>query len=218
MAEVTAAMVKELRAKTGAGMMDCKSALIEAQGSMDDAIEVLRKRGLKSISKRSGKSATEGTLGVYVHAGGRIVSVVELNSETDFVSRGDGFKELAHDLAMHVAAMQPQYVTVEEIPEAVLEKEREILTEQLNEKQREKADKILPGKLEKFYEDTVLMRQKYVKDDTGKKSVEEIVQELSMKVGEKVVVRRFVRLEVGEGLEREEGSFVEEIAAMTSAN
>lgn len=216
MSAVSAELVKQLREQTGAGMMDCKAALQEANGSMEMAVEILRKKGLKDIGKRAGKTAAEGTLGVYVHAGDQVVSIVELNCETDFVARGDEFRAVARDIAMHVAAMRPSYVAIEEVPNAVLEKEKEILLEQLNEAQRAKADKILPGKLEKFYEDNVLLRQPFVKDDSGKKTVKDIVDELSMKVGEKVVIRRMQRFEVGEGIQRAQTNFVDEVMAMTS--
>ena len=216
MSSISSEMVKDLRRRTGAGMMDCKAALTEASGDMELAIEILRKKGLKDISKRSGKVAAEGALGVYVHPGDQIVGVVELNSETDFVARGEEFRALARDLAMQVAAMKPSYVSVEEIPAQVIEKEREILLEQLPENQKSKADKIMPGKLEKFYEDNVLLRQIFVKDDSGKKTVKELIDELSMKVGEKIVLRRFSRIEVGEGISKEQADFAAEIASMTA--
>ena len=215
MTEISAEMVKTLREKTGAGMMDCKAALKEANGSMDTAIEVLRKKGLKDIDKRSGKVAAEGMIGVYSHAGDQVVAIVELNCETDFVARGEEFKELARNIALHVAAMKPRYLTVEEIPASVIEKEKEIYIEQLSEKQRANADKILPGKLEKFYEDSVLLKQLYVKDDSGKKTVQDLIQEVSIKCGEKVALRRFQRFEVGEGIERQQGNLAAEVAAMT---
>lgn len=216
MATITSEMVKQLREKTGAGMMDCKNALNEANGSMDAAVEVLRKKGLKDIGKRSGKVAAEGTLGVYVHSGEQVVAVVELNSETDFVARNEAFKALAKDLAMHVAAMKPLYVAVEDVPQSFLDKEVEILKAQLNEQQLAKADKIIPGKLEKIYEDVVLMRQVFVKDEAGKKTIKELVEELSMKMGEKIVVRRIQRFEVGEGIEKKSDNFVAEVAAMAT--
>ncbi len=216
MAEVSAEMVKELRAKTGAGMMDCKSALAEAGGDMSAAIEVLRKRGLKDIGKRAGKVAAEGVIGHYVHPGGQIVAVVELNCETDFVARNDEFQALARDIAMHIAAMKPLYVTEESVPAQILDKEKEIFMAQMDEKQRAKADKILPGKIDKFYEDVVLYRQAFIKDDSGSRTVKNIVEELSMKVGEKVVVRRFERFEVGEGVEKVQANLAAEVAAMTA--
>lgn len=218
MSQITAAMVKELREKTGAGMMDCKDALTEAGGSFDEAIEVLRKRGLKDLGKRAGKVAAEGALGVYVHSGEQVCAVVELNCETDFVARGSEFKQVARDIAMHVAAMSPSYVKVEDVPPAIIEKEKEILMEQLNESQKAKADMILPGKLEKFYADTVLLRQSFVKDDSGKKTVQDVLDELGVKVGEKLVLRRFERFQVGEGIEKQQANLAEEVAAMSGSN
>jgi elongation factor Ts len=195
-------------------MMDCKAALKEANGSMDAAIEVLRKKGLKNIGKRAGKVASEGTIGTYVHAGDQVAVVVELNSETDFVARSDDFKQLAKDIALHIAAMKPTYAYVEDVPAAVIEKEKEIFLAQLNENQRKNADKILPGKIEKFYEDTVLLKQLFVRDEAGTKTVKDLIEALSMKVGEKIVVRRFVRFEVGEGIEKAETDFAAEVAQM----
>jgi elongation factor Ts len=214
MSQVTSEMIKKLREMTGAGMMDCKSALNEAEGCMDKAIEILRKKGLKDIAKRAGKTAAEGTMGVYVHPGDQVISVVELNCETDFVARGDEFRQLARDLAMHVAAMKPAYLSDEDVPEAVLAKEREIAFEQLNEEQKKKADKILPGKLEKFLESTVLLRQIFIKDETESKTIRSLVEALSMKCGEKVSVRRFVRMEVGEGIEKVQSNIADDVAAM----
>ncbi len=214
MSDISSELVKELRNRTGAGMMDCKAALKEANGSMDAAIEVLRKKGLKNIGKRAGKVASEGTIGTYVHAGDQVAVVVELNSETDFVARSDDFKQLAKDIALHIAAMKPTYANVEDVPAAVIEKEKEIFLAQLNENQRNNADKILPGKIEKFYEDTVLLKQLFVRDEAGTKTVKDLIEALSMKVGEKIVVRRFVRFEVGEGIEKAETDFAAEVAQM----
>ena len=214
MSAITSDMIKKLREMTGAGMMDCKGALSEAEGSIDKAIEILRKKGLKDIEKRSGKTAAEGTLGVYIHPGDQVVSVVELNCETDFVGRGEEFRQLAKDLAMHVAAMKPRYLTVEEVPEHILEKEKEILMEQLNDEQKKKADKILPGKIEKFLEGVVLMKQVYIKDETESKTIKTLIDDMSMRCGEKVTVRRFSRLEVGEGVEKVAGNLAEDVAAM----
>lgn len=211
MAEISSEMVKELRQQTGAGMMDCKSALKEANGSMEQAIEILRKKGLKDVAKRAGKVAAEGTIGVYSHAGDQIVAVVELNCQTDFVARGNEFKETAKGIAMHVAAMKPTYLSREEVPAAIIEKEKEIFLEQLSEAQRKNADKILPGKIEKFYEENCLIDQKYVKDD--KASIKDILDQLSIKVGEKVAVRRFSRLEVGEGIEKPVANLAEDVQA-----
>ena len=217
MAEVSAEMVKKLRQQTGAGFMDCKSALAEANGSMDQAVEVLRKKGLKDLTKRANKVAAEGCIGVYTHPGDQVVALVELNCETDFVARGEEFRTMARDIAMHVAAMKPLYLVETEVPESVLLKEKEILLEQLNEAQKAKADKILPGKVQKFYEDVVLMHQIFVKDETGKKTIKQLVDELSVRCGEKVQVRRFQRLEVGEGIARQVTDFAAEVAAVAGA-
>jgi len=218
MSVVSAEMVKKLREQTGAGMMDCKSALSEAKGSFEEAIEVLRKKGLKDVSKRAGKVAAEGAIGVYTHPGDQIVSLVELNCQTDFVAHTAEFTQLARDLAMHVAAMKPTYLKSEEVPLAVIEKEKEILLATLNDAQKAKADKILPGKLEKFYEDNVLLSQIYVKDESGKKRIKDLLDDMSIKTGEKVEVRRFIRFEVGEGIERQQSNLAEEVAAMTGVS
>ncbi len=214
MSQVTSEMIKKLREMTGAGMMDCKAALTEAEGSMDKAIEVLRKKGLKDIEKRSGKTAAEGSLGVYIHPGDQVVAVVELNCETDFVARGDEFRALARDIAMHVAAMKPRFLSVEDVPEQILEKEKEILMEQLNDEQKKKADKILPGKIEKFLEGNVLLRQIFIKDETESKTIKDLIDGISMKCGEKVSIRRFSRMEVGEGVEKTQSNIAADVAAM----
>lgn len=215
MAEVSAALVKELREKSGAGMMDCKQALAEANGDVTAAIEVLRKKGLKTLGKRSGKVAAEGVVGVYTHPGDQIVALVELNCETDFVARNDDFKSVARDLAMHVAAMKPAYISEADIPEATIAKEKEILLASLTPEQQAKADKILPGKLNAYYAEHVLLAQAFVKDDSGKKTVANILEELAVRCGEKVAVRRMIRYEVGEGIEKQQANLAEEVAAMT---
>ncbi|NMC64114.1 MAG: translation elongation factor Ts [SAR324 cluster bacterium] len=216
MGEISAGLVKQLREMTGAGMMDCKAALQEANGSFDAAIEVLRKKGLKNIDKRASKVAAEGVMGVYSHPGDQIVAVVELNCETDFVARNPDFRERARELAMQVAAMRPRYLSRESVPQEVIEKEKEIALEQLNESQKKNADKIIPGKLEKFYEDTVLLCQAFIKDDSGKKTVQDIIGELSVQCGEKITIGRFQRFEVGEGVEKSTMDFAAEVASMVS--
>ena len=207
----SAESVKQLREKTGAGMMDCKNALSEAKGDFELAIEILRKKGLKDIGKRTGRTAAEGAIGVYVHPGDQVVAIVELNCETDFVARGEEFKRTARDIAMHVAAMKPMYTSVEEVPAAIVEKEKEIAFVQLNDAQKAKADKILTGKLEGFYKENVLLSQPYCKDEA--KSVKEVVDELSVKTGEKVVVRRFQRFQVGEGIQKAVQDLAADVAA-----
>jgi elongation factor Ts len=215
---ISAANVKALREKTGAGMMDCKKALGEADGDMDKAIEVLRKMGLKDVGKRADKVTAEGTVGMYSHAGDQIGVIVELNCETDFVARGDEFKGLARGIAMHVAAMNPAYLSEADVPQQLVDKEKEILLETLNEKQKAMADKILPGKLQKFYEDHCLLNQPYIKDDSGKTTVQQALDELSAKIGEKVTLRRFMRFEVGEGVEKKVTDYAEEIAQTISGS
>ena len=213
---ISASDVKALREKTGAGMMDCKKALAEASGDMEKAIEVLRKMGLKDVGKRADKVTAEGTIGMYSHAGDQIGVIVELNCETDFVARGDDFRELARGIAMHAAAMNPLYLSEADVPEAVIAKEKEILLETLNDKQKEMADKILPGKLKKFYEENCLLHQPYIKDDSGKSTVQQALEDMSAKIREKVTLRRFMRFEVGDGIEKEETNYAEEIAATIS--
>jgi elongation factor Ts len=215
---ISATMVRDLRDKTGAGMMDCKKALSESNGDFDQAIEILRKKGLKDIAKRESKVAAEGVIGLYNHAGGQIAAIVELNCETDFVARGEEFQDVARGIAMHVAAMSPAYLSEEDVPQDLLDKEKEIWIEQLPEKQRPMADKIIPGKLNKFYEETVLLNQIYVKDDQGKLTVGDVVKALSAKVGEKVTVRRFQRFQVGEGIEKQVANLAAEVAATISGN
>jgi elongation factor Ts len=216
MAQITAGLVQELRKQTGAGMMDCKKALEEAEGDLDKAVEVLRKKGLKSVSKRAAKVAAEGTVGTYVHPGDQIAVLVELNCETDFVARGEDFKDLARGIAMHVAAMKPVYLAQEDVPSAVIEKEKEIYLEQLTDAQRANAEKILPGKLKKFYEDNVLLDQLYIRDESSNRTVREVVDELSARVGEKIAIRRFHRFEVGEGIEKQVVDLAADVEALRS--
>ena len=215
MSGITAEQVKRLREMTGAGMMDCKSALAEANGDFDQAVEVLRKKGLKDVAKRAGKTAAEGTIGVYIHAGDQVGAIVELNCETDFVARGQEFRDTARELALHVAAMKPMFLSQSEVPQVLIEKEKEIALAQLTEAQRKNADKILPGKLSKFFQDVCFLDQSFVKED--KKTVQQIIDELSAKCGEKVIVRRFVRFEVGEGIERSVADLAADVAQTISA-
>lgn len=220
MAEVTAGAVKQLREKTGAGMMECKSALVEAEGNEERAIEVLRKRGLASAKKREGRIAAEGIVGSYIHMGGKVGVLVEVNCETDFVARGEEFQQLVKDIAMHIAAAEPRYVSQTEIPPDALDKEREIALAQARNdpKNANKPDqvieKIVEGRLHKFYEETVLLSQPFVKDPA--KTVGEIVTEKVAKTGEKITIRRFTRYKMGEGLERRVDDFGGEVASMVS--
>ncbi|QRK08183.1 translation elongation factor Ts [Archangium violaceum] len=211
MAEVSATMVKELREKTGAGMMDCKKALAESGGDFVKAEEWLRKKGIAKAGSKEGRVAAEGIIGTYVH-GGRIGVIVEVNCETDFVARNTDFQDLVKDVAMQVAAASPKYVRREEVPTEQLEKEKEIQRELLKQQGKPEAmwDKILVGKVEKYYEQVCLVDQPWVKDD--KKKVGEMITERAAKIGEKVAVRRFVRYEVGEGIEKKKDDLAAEVA------
>jgi elongation factor Ts len=213
MAEVTAAMVKELREKTGAGMMDCKKALIEAEGDIERAMEVLRERGLASAAKKAGRVAAEGLVESYIHAGGRIGVLVEVNCETDFVAKNDDFRNFVRDVAMHIAAANPTYVRREEVPSEDVEKEREILRAQtLNEGKPENlVDKIVDGRIDKFFKENCLMEQVFVKDSD--KTIDTLLREKIATIGENISIRRFARYVVGEGIEKEETNFADEVMA-----
>ncbi len=195
--KITAEMVKKLRDMTGAGMMDCKKALQEADGDFDKAIEILRKKGAAKAAKKAGRATGEGIITSYVHFNGRIGVLLELNCETDFVARTDEFKELAYNLAKQVAAMSPRWVSREDVPQEVIEKEKEIYREQLKNsgKPENVIEKIIEGKLEKFFQENCLLEQDYIFDD--KKKVKDVITEAIGKIGENIRVSRFVRLEVG---------------------
>jgi elongation factor Ts len=209
--EITASMVKELREKTGAGMMDCKKALAEAGGNVDKAVDVLRKSGIAAAEKRSGRAAAEGAVGSYIHAGGKIGVLVEVNCETDFVARTDDFQDLVKDIAMHIAAAEPRYVERSEVTEEMLDHEREIFRDQAiaSGKPEQVVDRIVTGKMEKFFSETVLLEQPFVKDTD--KTVAEMVTEAIAKMGENIKVRRFERFRLGEGLERRSDDFASEV-------
>ena len=198
--EISAKMVKDLRDKTGAGMMDCKEALQVANGDFDKAVEHLRKKGMSAATKRSSKAAKEGSVTSYIHMQGKIGVLVEVNCETDFVAKTDDFKNLAKDIAMHIAASNPTYVRSEEVPEAVLNSEKDIYrTQVLAEGKPEKVvDKIVEGKLKKYFEDVCLMDQKFIKDTNI--SVGTLLNNLIAKTGENIVIRRFARYQLGEDL------------------
>ncbi|GAC1538935.1 MAG: translation elongation factor Ts [Myxococcales bacterium] len=215
MAEISAAMVKELREKTGAGMMDCKKALVETAGDIGKAIDWLREKGLATAGKKAGRSATEGVVGSYIHMGGKIGVLVEVNCETDFTARNEKFLQLVKDVAMHVAAMNPSYVRREEVPSDVLEKEKGIFRAQLVEQGKPAAmlEKILPGKLEKFYKESCLLEQAFFKDAEGKRSVQDEVNAVIAVIGENMSVRRFTRYVLGEGLVKEQKDFAAEVSA-----
>lgn len=209
---VTAGMVKELRDKTGAGMMDCKKALAETNGDVEKAVDYLRKKGLASAAKKAGRVASEGAVGSYIHMGGKIGVLVEVNSETDFVARSEAFQEMVKDLAMHIAAAAPEFVRPEEVPAEMVARERDVLMAQsdLQNKPENIREKIVEGRLEKFYAQICLLNQPFVKDD--KKKVSDFVGEVAAQLGENIQVRRFARFVLGEGLEKREDNFVEEVA------
>jgi len=194
---ITAETVKELRQKTGAGMMDCKNALTEAGGDMEKAMEILRRRGVAIASKKASREASEGLIGSYVHMG-KIGVLVEVNCETDFVAKTDDFQGLVKDIAMHIAAASPLYVKREDVPQEVIEKEKEIYRAQVKDKPPHVIDKIIEGKLEKFYTENCLMDQIFVKDPEGKKTIKDLVVEKIAKLGENIVIKRFVRFQLGE--------------------
>jgi len=196
--EVTVEMIKALREKTGCGMMDCKAALLEAHGDTEAAIDILRKKGLAAAARRAGRIATEGVVDAYIHLGGKLGVLIEVNCETDFVARNLEFQALVKDLTMQVAASNPQYITRDEVPDGIVEHERDILRSQaLAEGKPEKVvDKIVEGRLEKFFSEVCLMDQPFIKDPA--KTIKDLIAEYVAKIGENIVVRRFVRFQLGE--------------------
>lgn len=210
---ITTQMVKELRERTGAGMMDCKNALMEKNGDIDKAIELLREKGLAAAAKKAGRIAAEGVVESYIHGGGRIGVLVEVNCETDFVAKTPEFRELVKEIALQIAASKPEYVAREEVPADIIEKEKEILKHQaLNEGKPEKiVDKMVEGRIEKFYKETCLLEQPYIRDPEI--SVKQLVIDKISKIGENIQVRRFVRFELGEGLEKRQDNFAAEVMA-----
>ena len=217
MAEITAKLVKELRDKTSAGMMDCKKALIENKGDMDKSIEWLRQKGIASAEKKSGRVAAEGAVGSYIHTGSRVGVLLELNCETDFVARGDLFQGLLRDLSMQVAACPSvEYVSVDQIPESIANKEKEIEMgrDDLSGKPDQIKAKIVEGRIGKRLKEMALLEQPFIKDSSI--NVEELVKQVAGKTGENIRVRRFTRYTLGEGIEVKETDFAEEVASMTS--
>jgi len=210
---VNAAAVKELRERTGAGMLDCKKALEEANGDLTRAAEILREKGLSAAANKAGRAATEGAIESYIHGGGRIGVLVEVNCETDFVGKTDQFREFVRDIAMQIAAASPKYVRREEVPQEDIEKEKEILKAQaLNEGKPEKiVEKMVEGRIGKYYEEYCLMEQPFVKDPD--KTISQLLNEKISTIGENISIRRFVRYELGEGLEKKQDNFVEEVMA-----
>lgn len=211
MAAVSAALVKELRERTGAGMMDCKKALTECNGDMDKAIDFLREKGLAAAAKKESRIAAEGLVESYIHGGGRIGGLVEVNCETDFVARGEEFKQFVKDIAMQIAAAKPLYINKEDVPADVVEHEKQILKAQaLNEGKPEKiVDKMVEGRVEKFYKEVCLMEQPFIKDPDME--VKDLVLQKTAKIGEKISIRRFARYELGEGIEKRQENFADEV-------
>ena len=222
MANVTAAAIQALRQKTGAGMMECKKALTEAEGDEEKAIENLRKHGLASATKKEGRVAAEGLVNAYIHAGGKIGVLLEVNCQTDFVARTEEFRAFVHDLAMHITAAEPRYTNKEDVPADVLDKEREIALEQANldpknaGKPQQVLDKIVEGRISKFYQETCLMEQAFVKDQNI--TVGDLVRQMISKTGENIRVRRFTRYKMGEGLEKRTSDLGAEVQDLLGGN
>lgn len=218
MAEITASAVKALREKSGAGMIDVKNALVEANGDETAAMELLRKKGMATAGKKAGRVTAEGAVGSYIHMGGKVGVMVEVNCESDFVSRGEEFQQLVKDIAMHIAASDPRYTNREEVPADVLDKEREITREQLKNdpknanKPEDVLSKIVDGRLNKFYEENVLVDQPFVKDPS--KTIGELVAEKIGSIKENISIRRFTRYKMGEGIEKKVDDFAAEVASM----
>ena len=197
MTTISAELVKNLREKTGAGMMECKKALTESNGDFEKATDILRQKGLASALKKAGRTTSEGLVDSYIHMG-KIGAMLEVNCETDFVARTDDFKELVKDIAMHIAAASPLYLKRDDVPQDTIEREREIYRAQVTDKPLHIVEKIIEGKLEKFYTDTCLLDQLFIKDPEQKKRVQDIITEKVAKLGENIVIRRFVRFQLGE--------------------
>ena len=210
---ITASSVKDLREKTGAGMMDCKKALEETKGDFDQAVDWLRAKGLSKAAKKSGRVAAEGLVTSYIHAGGRIGVLLEINSETDFVARNDEFQNFCRDVAMHIAAMGPQFVSQADIDESTKEREKSVLRAKAIEegKKPEFLEKILDGQIKKWSSDICLMEQKFVKNQDV--TITQLLQTLIAKIGENLVIRRFTRYELGEGIEKKKEDFAAEVAS-----
>lgn len=211
----TAKDIQDLRVRTGVGMMDCKKALTETDGNIDKAIEYLREKGIATAAKKAGRIASQGIVDAYIHLGGKIGVIVEVNCETDFVARGDLFKEFVHNVALQIAAAKPSYVTKEEVPSDEIEKEKDILKAQALNEEKPKPlaiiEKMVEGRIQKYYQENCLLEQIYVKDNT--KTINNLLTEAISAIGEKISIRRFVRYEMGEGLQKKEDNFAEEINA-----
>lgn len=208
---LNASDIKDLRAKTGAGIQDCQKALQASNGDMEKAIAYLREKGIASVAKKASRIAGEGVVGSYIHMGGKIGVLVEINCETDFVSKSDAFNQLVKDVAMQIAASRPEFVRIEDVPAENLEKEKAILIAQAkNEgKPQNIAEKMVEGRIKKYYKEVCLMEQDFVKDPS--KTISDLITEATLKIGEKISIRRFVRYEMGEGLEKRKDNFAEEV-------
>jgi elongation factor Ts len=211
--------VMDLRARTGVGMMDCKKALTATDGDMDKAIEYLREKGIATAAKKQSRIASEGIVDSYIHLGGKVGVLVEVNCETDFVARGEQFKNFVHDVALQIAAAKPSYVNKEEVPAAEVEHEKEILKAQALNEDKPKPlaiiEKMVEGRVNKYYKEVCLMEQDFVKDPS--KTITQLLNETISSIGEKITIRRFVRYEMGEGLEKKVDNFAEEINAQVAA-
>ena len=214
---VSATMVKELRAKTGAGILDCRKALGENEGDLEKAVDWLRAKGAAKAAKKAGRIATEGLVKSYIHGGGRLGVLIEVNCETDFVARGDEFGAFVHDISMHIAAANPNWVSRDDVPADVIEREKKVFIQQAIEagKPEAIAEKMVTGKMKKFFKENCLFEQAFVKDED--KTIEQLQIEFIASSGENVKVRRFVRWELGEGLEKKVDDFAAEVAAMAQA-
>jgi elongation factor Ts len=197
MTAISAEVVRELREKTGAGMMECKKALVASAGDFEKAIDTLRQKGLATAAKKAGRSASEGMIGSYIHMD-RIGVMLEVNCETDFVARTDDFREMVKDIAMHIAAANPTYLSREEVPQEVLDREKDIYRAQVTNKPPQVVEKIVEGKLDKFFSDTCLLDQIFVKDPDQKKKIKDVVTDKVAKLGENIILRRFARFQLGE--------------------
>src|SRR5659263_84556 len=208
---ISPAMVKELREKTGSGMMDCKNALVQSEGDMEKALDFLREKGLAAAAKRAGRIASEGMVDSYIHGGGRIGVLVEINTETDFAAKNEEFKIFVKDVAMQIAANKPEFVKREEIPQDIIDREKKIIRAQaIEEGKPEKIiDKIIDGRIEKYFADVCLMEQPWIKDTD--KTIGQLLTEKIVKIGENITIRRFVRFEKGEGIEKKQENFAEEV-------
>ena len=212
--EVTAALIKDLRERTGAGMSDCKKALVEVEGDMDKAIDYLRTKGLAKAAKKAGREATEGAVVSYIHGGGRIGVLVEINCETDFVARNEDFQAFTREVALQIAAMNPQFVRKDEVSQGVVDREREVLVAKAKEsgKPDQVVQKMVDGQITKWMKEICLLDQAWVKDPD--KTIDQVQQELIAKIGENIKIRRFVRFELGEGLEKKKDDFAAEVAKL----